>query len=312
MALSEAVPGAPTSRFQRARNLVRSYEGLIKFVCFACALVSVLTTFGIIWILLTESINFFQKVSIGEFLTGKTWTPNAVDPKFGILPLLTGTLLITVGSALIAVPLGLMASIYLSEYARPEVRNILKPALELLAGVPTVVYGYFALFFVTPALRAIFPSIQPTNAASGAIVVGIMILPLVTSLCEDAISAVPRSLREAAYGLGATKYEVTMKTIVPSALSGISAAFMLALSRAIGETMAVTLAAGASPRLTLNPAESIMTMTAYIVNVSKGDVPVGSVQYNTIFAVGLTLFVMTLFMNIAAHRLVRKFRLVAG
>lgn len=310
MAVGELFESRLGARFRRAPGLRAAWEGTVKALCFACALVSVLTTFGIVWILVTQSIAFFQEVSLSEFLTGRTWTPNAVDPKFGVLPLLTGTLAITFGSALIAVPLGLLAAIYLSEYASTRVRGVLKPALELLAGVPTVVYGYFALFFITPALRALIPGIQPTNAASGAIVVGIMILPLVTSLCEDAISAVPRSLREAAYGLGATKCEVTLKTIVPSALSGISAAFILALSRAIGETMAVTLAAGASPKLTLNPAESIMTMTAYIVNVSKGDVPVGSVQYNTIFAVGLALFAMTLVMNLTAHRLVRKFRRV--
>lgn len=287
-------------------------EGIIRGVCFLCAAASIITTIGIIAVLLTETIQFFMdpKVTLREFFTGTKWSPTFADAKFGVLPLVSGTLLITFGSAIIAVPLGLLSGIYLSEYASWRFRRIFKPVLELLAGIPTVVYGYFALFVVTPALRSVFPSFQVFNAASGAIVVGIMILPLVSSLCEDALSAVPSSLREAAYGLGSTKLEVVSKVVVPGALSGVMAAFILALSRAVGETMAVTLAAGATPKLTLNPAESIQTMTAYIVQISKGDTPAGSLAYKTIFAVGLSLFVMTFLLNILAARLVKKYRLV--
>lgn len=285
-------------------------EGGIKLFCLMCALISIFTTVSIVVILFAESRGFFAKIPLMDFLFGTKWEPFADKPLYGVLPLLSGTLMITVGAGLIAIPLGLLAAIYLSEYAHPKVRNILKPALELLAGIPTVVYGYFALFLVTPILRTFIPNIQPTNALAGAIVVGIMILPLVSSLCEDALSSVPRGLREAAYGVGSTKLEVTSKIVVPAALSGIMASFILALSRAIGETMAVTLASGASPKLTINPAESIQTMTAYIVNTSKGDIPAGTLKYSTIFAVGVALFAMTMFMNLIAVRLVRKFRKV--
>jgi phosphate transport system permease protein len=225
------------------------------------------------------------------------------------LPLLAGTLQITLGAGLIALPVGLLAAIYLSEYARPGVRNVLKPALEILAGIPTVVYGYFGLFFVTPLLRSFFPSLEVFNAASGFIVVGIMIIPLVSSLCDDAISSVPKALREGAYGLGSTKFEVTTKIVVPAGLSGIMASFILALSRAIGETMAVTLACGSQPNLTLNPAEAIQTMTAFIVQISKGDTPSGTTPYYTLFAVGMTLFVITFLMNMLSQWLVRRYRL---
>lgn len=279
-----------------------------KWLCFACAFFSVLTTFGIIIILLEETFQFFRIVSVKEFFTGTKWTPTFQPPQFGVLPLLNGTLVIALGAALIALPIGLLAAIYLSEFASFRVRKVLKPALEVLAGVPTVVYGYFGLTFVTPILRNIFPNVQVFNAASGAIVVGIMILPLVSSLCEDAIRAVPKSLREAAYGLGSTKFEVTSKIVVPAGLSGIAASFILAISRAVGETMAVTLAAGQTPKMSLNPAESIQTMTAYIVQVSQGDTPAGSVAYKSIFAVGFVLFIMTLAMNVYARRFVRKYR----
>lgn len=285
-------------------------EGLIKFVCLASALVSVLTTFGIVYVLVREAWLFFDKVSLQEFFFTTNWSPTFNPPKFGVLPLIAGTLVITVGAGLIAVPLGLMAAIYLSEYAKPDVRKVLKPALELLAGIPTVVYGFFGVFFVTPLLREFIPGVNIFNGAAGAIVVGIMILPLVSSLCEDALSAVPRGLREAAYGLGATKFEVSVKVVVPAALSGVMAAFILALSRAVGETMAVTLAAGATPKLTLDPRESIQTMTAYIVQISKGDVPQGTTEYYTLFAVGLTLFAITMVMNVIAVRLVKRFRQV--
>ncbi len=285
-------------------------ELLARWGTFACAAFSVLVTLGIVAVLLVESGKFFQAVSPLTFFSGTEWAPLFNPPRYGVLPLICGTLLITIGAALFALPLGLLAAIYLSEYAKPRVRRVLKPALELLAGVPTVVYGYFGLTFVTPVLRSIFPKIEIFNAASGAIVVGIMILPLVTSLCEDALRAVPKALREGGYGLGATRLEVVSKIVVPAALSGIVAAFLLALSRAIGETMAVALAAGSTPKLTLNPAESVQTMTAYIVQVSAGDTPAGSVGYQTIFAVGLTLFLITLGMNILARMLVTRYRLV--
>ncbi len=286
----------------------RGREALARWVCFVCAFLSVATTAGIIFVLSEETIGFFQQVSPIAFFTGTEWAPLFAPARFGVLPLLCGTFLVAVGAGLFALPVGLLSAIYLSEYASPRVRGIVKPMLEILAGIPTVVYGYFGVFFVTPLLRRFFPNIDVFNAASGAIVVGIMILPLVSSLCEDALSAVPRALREGGYGLGSTKMEVSTKIVVPAALSGIMASFILALSRAIGETMAVTLAAGATPKLTLNPAESIQTMTAYIVQVSLGDTPVGSLGYQTIFAVGMTLFVITLAMNILAARLVKRFR----
>lgn len=285
-------------------------ERTIWLICLLCALVSILTTFGILYVLVSESVHFFREVSIIDYLTGTKWSPLIKPYSFGVIPLLVGTLQITLGAAVIALPLGLLSSIFLSEYASPKVRKRLKPVLELLAGVPTVVYGYFALNFVTPALQGVFPSVKVFNAASGAIVVGIMILPLVSSLCEDALSAVPRSLRDGAYALGSTKLEVTMKIVVPAALSGVMAAFVLAISRAVGETMAVTLAAGQNPNLTFNPGESIQTMTAYIVQVSKGDTPAGTTTYYTIFAVGITLFIITSLLNMLAVRFVKKFRIV--
>lgn len=283
-------------------------EGLIAGLLFTCGLVSVLTTIGIVVVLVTESAGFFRQVPLVDFLTGTQWSPLYTDQQFGILPLLNGTLMIAVGAMVLALPIGLTSAIYLSEYASKRVRGIVKPLLEILAGIPTVVYGYFALVFITPVLRAVFPGAGVYNAASGAIVVGIMIIPMVASLSEDALSAVPRSLREAAYGLGATKFEVSTRVAVPAALSGIAASFILAVSRAIGETMAVTLAAGATPRMTLNFLESIQTMTAYIVQVSLGETPHGSLEYKTIFAVGLVLFLITLAMNLLSNRITTRFR----
>ncbi len=300
-----------SSRITRRRSGTRHFgEKIIKLFCLLCALISVVTTFGIVYSLLHDSLTFFSRVSVLEFFGTTTWRPTFDNPKYGIWPLIGGTLMITIGSALIAVPLGLLVGIYLSEYAPKRLRSVMKPALELLAGVPTVVYGFFGLFVVTPFLKRFIPGIETYNGLAGAIVVGLMILPLVASLCEEAIRAVPKSLREAAYGLGSTKFEVTMKIVVPGAFSGIMASFMLALSRAIGETMAVTLAAGAVPRLTADPRESIMTMTAYIVQISSGDIPAGSNAYYTLFAVGLTLFAMTFTMNMIANRLVKRFRQV--
>ncbi len=304
--------GIPKSGISIMRRRGRPLEALLQFACLLCAAVSIVTTAGILAILVRESIGFFTKVSPAEFYLGTEWAPTFSNPKFGILPLVAGTLMITVGASIIALPLGLLSAIYLSEYASPRAKRIIKPMLEILAGIPTVVYGYFALFKITPALREFFPSVEVFNAASGCIVVGIMILPLVSSLCEDALSAVPKSLREGAYGLGATKFEVTMKIVVPAALSGIMASFILAISRAIGETMAVTLAAGQTPNLTFNPGESIQTMTAVIVQISKGDTPAGSLAFQTIFSVGVTLFLMTLILNLISNKLVRKFRHVYG
>lgn len=284
----------------------------IRFVCMLCALLSVGTTIGIVFTLAGEAIQFFRRVPFGDFITGTEWTPLIKPESYGVLPLLNGTLIIMIGSALIATPLGVLAAIYLSEYASPRARNIIKPILEILAGIPTVVYGYFAIMFVTPLLRNIFGrnDVDIFNGAAGFIVVGIMVLPLICSLCEDSLRAVPRQLREGAYGLGSTKVEVTAKIVVPAALSGIMAAIILALSRAVGETMAVTLAAGNEPRMTANPLQGIQTMTAYIVQVSQGDTPANSTPYYTLYAVGLTLFVITLAFNLGAKMLVRKFRQV--
>jgi phosphate transport system permease protein len=259
-------------------------------------------------VLVFEAASFFAEVSIFEFLGGIRWAPTFRPQSFGVVPLLVGSIMVAIGTAVIALPLGLGSAIYLSEYASRRVRAVIKPALEVLAGVPTVVYGYFALTFVTPLLRGVWPQTEVFNAASASIVMGIMIIPLVASLSEDAMSAVPRSLREAAYALGATKLEVSVRTVVPSALSGITASFILAISRAIGETMIVAIAAGASPTLTFNPLESIQTMTAYIVQASLGEVVFGSVEYKTIFAVGITLFAITLLMNVVSIAILRHFR----
>jgi phosphate transport system permease protein len=278
-------------------------ERAIKYLLGACALMSVLTTLGIAAVLVIESIPFFQNVALVEFLGDTRWTPQFANKHFGIWALLSGTVLVTVISAIVALPVGLASAIFISEYASEWVRKVLKPGLELLAGVPTVVYGYFALTFVTPLLQTFIPGLGVYNALSGGIVVGIMIIPMVASLSEDALQAVPDSLGQAAYALGATKVETVLRVNVPAAFSGIMASFILAVSRAIGETMIVTLAAGATPKMTLNPAESIQTMTAFIVQVSKGDTPQGTIVYQSIFAVGLVLFLITLVMNIIANRI---------
>ncbi len=283
-------------------------ERIIKFILILCSSISILTTVGILSVLLFEAIQFFQEVSIVEFLTGTRWTPLFSSKHFGILPLVSGTMLTSVGAMLVALPLGLLSAIYLSEYAPDLVRRVLKPILEILAGIPTVVYGYFALLFVTPLLRHISGNIAVFNGLSASIVMGIMILPMVSSLSEDAMRAVPRSLREGAYALGATKPEVALRVVTPAALSGIMAAFILAMSRAIGETMIVTIAAGQNPTLTLNPFVPVETMTAFIVQVSMGDVPTGTLEFKTIFAVALSLFVITLVMNLLSQIFVRRFR----
>ena len=284
-------------------------ERVIKIVLAACAYVSVLTTFGIVFVLLFETLNFFREVSIVEFLTSTTWSAAFANPEFGIVVLISGTLLTTVIAIAVALPVGLLAAIFLSEYASTRLRRWLKPALEILAGVPTIVYGYFALTFVTPFLQAtIFPQLTIFNALSAGLVMGVMIIPTIASVSEDAIYAVPRSLREGAYALGATKRETATKVVVPAALSGIVAATILGISRAIGETMIVAVAAGNLANLTANPLESVQTMTAYIVQVASGDTATGSLTFNTIFAVGTTLFLMTLILNIISYLFVRRFR----
>ncbi|MGQ0814163.1 MAG: phosphate ABC transporter permease subunit PstC [Gemmatimonadota bacterium] len=290
---------------QRSRH---RKERLVGAILTAFSTVSILTTVGIVIVLLTQAAGFFADVSPIEFLTSTKWTPLFEPKHFGMLPLLSGSLLIALGAAAVALPLGLLSAIYLSEYAPERARRILKPILEILAGIPTVVYGYFALTFVTPMLRVVWPETEIFNALSASIVMGIMIIPMVSSLSEDALSAVPGSLREGAYALGATKFEVATRTIVPAALSGIIASFILAISRAIGETMIVTIAAGATPKLTLNPFESVQTMTAYIAQVSMGEAPAGSIEYKTIFAVGLALFFVTLAMNIMSNLVLRRYR----
>lgn len=283
-------------------------ERTIKFFLFLCSIMSIFTTVGIVSVLIFEAALFFQEVSIFEFLTGTRWTPLFASKHFGVLPLVAGTLLTSVGAMLVALPLGLLSAIYLSEYAPDPLRRALKPVLEVLAGIPTVVYGYFALLFVTPLLRGISDNISVFNGLSAAIVMGIMILPMVSSLSEDAMRSVPRSLREGAYALGSTKLEVSTRVVIPAALSGIVAAFILAMSRAIGETMIVTVAAGQNPNFTLNPFVPIETMTAYIVQVSMGDAPTGTLEFKTIFAVALSLFVITLGMNLLSQFIVRRFR----
>ena len=283
-------------------------ENLIRLVLILCAGISIFTTIGIVSILVFEAALFFQEVSIVEFLTGTKWTPLFASKHFGIWPLIAGTMLTSVGAMVVALPLGLLSAIFLAEYAPPNVRRILKPVLEVLAGIPTVVYGYFALLFVTPLLRQISGDISVFNGLSASIVMGIMILPMVSSLSQDAMLAVPRSLREGAFALGATKLEVATKVVVPAALSGIVASFILAMSRAIGETMIVTIAAGQNPNFTLNPFVPIETMTAFIVQVSLGDAPNGTLAFRTLFAVALSLFVITLGMNLLSQFVVRKFR----
>lgn len=283
-------------------------ERSISGVLFACAFISVVTTFGIVWVLLSESVGFFRDVSLVEFFTGTRWTPLFASQSFGILPLFNATILIAGIALLVAIPFGLGSAIYLSEYAPRRVRSILKPLLEILAGIPTVVYGYFALLFITPLLRSIIPGMQVFNALSAGIAMGIMIIPMVASLSEDAISSVPRSLRDAASAIGATDMEKIVGVTVPAALSGIVASFILAMSRAVGETMIVTIAAGNAPELVFNPLEGMQTMTAYIVQVSLGDTPHGTIEYSTIFAVGTTLFVMTLLLNILSRIVVQRFR----
>jgi phosphate transport system permease protein len=283
-------------------------EDVVKGVLALFAFVSVATTIAILVALILPALDFFSEVSLREFFTTADWAPLFQPPRFGVLPLVAGTLLVTFFACLVAMPFGLGAAIYLSEYARPRVRKVLKPALEVLAGIPTVVYGYFALTFVSPLLRDLGLPVGVFNALSAALVMGVMIIPTIASLSEDAMTAVPQSLRDGAYGLGSNKLQVSVRIVIPAAVSGIIASFVLGISRAIGETMIVLLAAGGMPNLTFNPLEQVQTMTAFIAAVGAGDAPHGTVAYNTIFAVGLTLFVMTFVMNLISIRLVRRYR----
>jgi phosphate transport system permease protein len=281
---------------------------VIKGILALCALVSVATTLGIVLALFLPAFQFFQEVNFLDYITGTEWAPLFLQANFGVLPLIAGTLSVTFWACLVAIPFGLGAAIFLSEYARPRTRKILKPALELLAGIPTVVFGYFALTFVTPLLRDLGIHVEIFNALSAGLVMGVMIIPTVASLSEDAMTAVPRDLRDGAYALGSNKLQVSTRIVVPAAVSGIVAAFVLGISRAIGETMIALLAAGQQPNLTFDPRQAVETMAAFIAATGAGDVPTGSLEYKTIFAVGATLFAMTLVVNAVAIRLVRRFR----
>ena len=292
----------------RRRKKGATTERIAYFLFFLCAAVSVLTTLAIVGTLLFESFGFFREVSVWEFLTGTRWSPILKPRSYGVLPLVAGTALVATVALAVAVPMGIAIAIYLAEYAHERVRKTLKPVLEVLAGIPTVVYGYFALTFVTPQLQKVLPDLLVFNALSAGLVMGLMIIPMVSSLSEDAMVAVPQSLRQAAYALGARRIEVSIRVVVPAAMSGIVASFILAFSRAIGETMLVTIAAGATLRMTLNPLESVQTMTAYIVQLALGEAAHGSLEFNTIFAVGLLLFVITLATNMLGHLIVRRWR----
>jgi phosphate transport system permease protein len=287
----------------------RLREKLIETGLFLCAVSSVLVTLGIVGVLLVESFGFFLNVSFLDFITGTVWTPLFDNPQYGILPLLTGTLMSTLVGLCVAAPIGLTTAIYLSEFASARTREIIKPILELLSGVPTVVFGFFALLFVTPLLQAtILPNLPGFNILSAGIVIGIMIIPYVASLSEDALRAVPNGLRDGSLAMGATRLETALRVILPAAISGVAAAFVLGISRAVGETMVVAIAAGTQPNLTFDPTQPAATITAYIVQVALGDLPHGSIGYQTIFAAGLTLLVITLMFNIFAFWLRAKFR----
>lgn len=300
---------APFDPGRLRRNFRRGIgDRVIQALLFGAAAIGVLTTIGILVSLAAETIAFFQTVSFRDYFLDTRWTPLFSSKRFGIWALVSATVLTSIIALLIAVPLGLLSAIYLSEFAAPRVRDAVKPMLEVLAGVPTVVYGFFALTFLTPLLQPYVPGLQTFNSISAGIIMGIMIVPLVSSLSEDALSSVPRSLREGAFALGATRYEVAIQVIVPAALSGIVASVILGLSRAVGETMIVAIAAGQSPNFTFDPRVTVETMTAYIVQVSLGDTPTGSIEYQTIFAVGTTLFLITFGLNVFSHWFVRRFR----
>jgi len=295
--------------FRSKRNLIKKIkEGAIETTLFLSAVSSVFITISIVVVLSYESFGFFKEIPIIEFLTGTQWTPLFAEPKFGILPLVAGTLLITFIALMVALPLGLTGAIYLSEYAPHRFRETVKPILELLEAVPTVVYGYFALLFLTPILQKFIPDLPGFNALAPGIIIGIMIIPYVSSVSEDAMKAVPMHIREGSYAMGATRFQTAIKVIIPSAFSGIAAAFIMGISRAIGETMVVAIAAGMMPNFTANPLEPIQTLTSYIVQVSLGDVPHGTIEYKTIFVAGITLFLMTLILNIIGFWLRKRIR----
>jgi phosphate transport system permease protein len=312
MAANEQVhPEILRSRVQTAaisRSLQRAQERVIEILLLLAALSSVAITVGIVGVLIFESLQFFKHVSIVEFLTDTQWTVLFADPHYGVLPLVTGTLVTSVVALLVSLPLGTIIAIYLSEYASTRSREILKPILELLSAVPTVVFGYFALLFLTPLLQRLLPSLPGFNMLSAGIVIGIMIIPYVSSLSEDAMRAVPVHIREGSYAMGATRLQTALRVLFPAAFSGIASAYVLGFSRAVGETMIVAVAAGTQPNLTLNPMEGAATITAYIVQVSLGDLPHGSIAYQSIFAAGLTLMLMTLIFNIGGYLLRKKFR----
>jgi phosphate transport system permease protein len=301
---------APGSRSPISLRSQRRHHGekVIQVLLALCALISIVTTIGIVVSLLFPAIEFFREISPIDFFTGRNWAPLFEPASFGVQPLLVGTLTVTFWAILVAIPFGLGSAIYLSEYASERSRAYLKPTLELLAGIPTVVYGYFALTAVTPLLRTIGVQVEIFNVLAGGLVMGVMLIPTVASLSEDAMSAVPQALRDGAYGLGADKLQVSTRVIVPAAISGIIASFILAISRAVGETMIVLIAVGQQAKFTFDPRSGIETMTAFIGATGNGDLPTGSTEYKTIFAVGLTLFVITLVMNVLSIRLVRKYR----
>ncbi len=288
--------------------MFKKKEKIIKYFLFSFAAVSVLTTLGIIWILVSEAYVFFKEVSLWEFLTGTEWTPLFANKRFGILPLVAGTMLTTLIAIAFALPFGLTIAIYLNEYAPKKLRLYVKPVLEVLAAIPTVVYGYFALMVVTPLLQKLMPDLAGFNALSPGLVMGVMIIPLISSMSEDALFAVPKSMREASYGMGATRFQTAFKVLVPAALSGITVSVLLAISRAMGETMIVAIAAGQQPRLTFDPTVPIETITTYIVQVSMGDVARGTIEYQTIFAAGIALFVLTFLLNNLSFWIRKKFQ----
>lgn len=303
-----SLPIARSAHFTERKVSRELKERAIATVLFFAALVSVATTIAIMWILISESIQLFQHVSLWEFLTGKEWAPLFEPPRYGILPLVCGTLVTSAVALFVAVPMGTIAALYLTEFASPRLREAVKPILELLAGIPTVVYGYFALLFVTPLLQLLLPELPGFNMLSPGLVMGIMITPLISSISEDAMRAVPLELREGSYAAGATRFQTAWKVVFPAAISGISASYILGISRAVGETMIVAIAAGLQPIITLNPLDSAATITAYIVQVSLGDIPHGTPEYQTIFAAGLTLVVITLIFNIIGYFLSRHYR----
>ena len=293
---------------QKKYSTTNVFDKIMPFLLFLSAFVSVVTTIGIAFTLGFELFKFFERVPVAEFLGSTEWYPLSADQRFGVWALVMGTLQITVIAMIVAVPLGLASAIYLSEYASERARRVLKPILEVLAGVPTIVFGFFALSFITPILQALIPGLQIYNALSPGIVVGIMIIPMIASISEDAMSAVPKKIRDGALGLGATRLEVATKVVMPAATSGIIASIVLGMSRAIGETMIVTIAGGSQPNFEFNPLNAIQTMTAYIVQIAKGDAGYGTIEYYSIYAVGALLFVFTLLMNLFANWVTRRFR----